>query len=124
VRSRFRVRNMNDTKWREVFALLAAGHPEVVRVTLKFVGNRHEIESGGRFRPVNDSSCDGFPGPFPYRKLEWIEVPREFWVAVGNPGVPWQVRGQEVDPFRTALQRLGRLPIVDVAAGFRIVAYQ
>ena len=120
----FRVHHMNNTKWREVFALLASGAPEIRRVRFKFVDSEYVIDSNGRMPPVNDSWCDGFPGPFQYREVEWMEVPREYSVRLGNGGTPLQTRNQEIERFLESLKSLGKLPIKESSAGFRIVAYE
>lgn len=122
--ARFAVRHMNDTKWREVLTLLNSPGCPIRRIKLKFVGSDNVVESSGRFLFLNDSWCDGFPGPFSFREIEWMEIPRTYRVQRGSNGTPPSEHEQDVAAFRTALVGLGRLPIRERDDGIRIVAYE
>lgn len=122
--SRFRARHMNNTKWREVMTLLNSPDCPIHFIRLKFVDSDHVIESGGRFPILNESWCDGFPGPFSFREIEWMEIPRTYLVQRGTKGTPPSQHEQGVAAFRTMLAKLGRLPISDCGNGIRIVAYE
>jgi Family of unknown function (DUF6678) len=119
----FAVRHMNETKWREVLAVLRAPESVIKRVRLKFIDSEHVIDSGGRFF-LMPHACDGFPGPFEYREIEWLEVPERYIEKRGNAGTPAIERVQDVSRFREAVGRLGRLPITETKNGFRIVGYE
>ena len=101
--ARYSVHNMNDTKWREVLALLASPDSKVDRVRLKFIDGEHVIDSSGRFW-LFERSCDGFPGPFEYREIEWLEVPVQYLEQLGTQGTPPTERVQNPRPFRKALE--------------------
>ena len=122
--SRFRVRHMNDTKWREVLTVLKSPECPIRYIRLKFVDSDNVILSGGQFTIVNDSWCDGFPGPFSFREIEWMDIPKSYSVERGSKGTPPSEHEQDVSAFRAALDKLGQLPIREQRDGIRIVAYE
>jgi hypothetical protein len=122
--ARFAIRHMNDTKWREVLTLLNSPGCPIRCIKLKFVDTEHIVESSGGFRILNESWCDGFPGPFSFREIEWMDIPRTYRVQRGNRGTPPSEHQQDVAAFRTALVGLGQLPIREQDDGIRIVAYE
>ena len=121
--AKYSVHHMNDTKWREVLSLLNSPECEVKRVRLKFIDSEHVIDSSGRFF-LMDRVCDGFPGPFEYREIEWLEVPERYFEQIGYKGTPPTERKQDPWPFQKAVDSLGQLPIRDSDNGFRIIGYE
>ena len=97
--------NMNDTKWHEVFTLLAARGGVGLTVRMKCLGHER-VWTEHFLRPVNRRFTDAYNGPFEHRDVEWLEVTGEQAIAVRND-----------------LESLGRLPVMDCEGGFRIQGY-
>lgn len=97
--------NMNDTKWHEVFTILATDGFAGLTLRMKCLGFEH-VWMDTFFRPVNRRFTDGSSGPFEHRIVEWLEV-----------------TGEGASTVRGKLAALGQLPIVACRDGFRIQAY-
>jgi hypothetical protein len=103
IRDHFSASLMNDTKWREVWELLAS-----LKLRIHFAyarGHSWNLSNSktlqGPFpaawveeRGVRDP---GIGGPFRYEEILWIRVPR--------------IAGNDVDAFCARLDALGRLPL-------------
>ena len=122
--ARFRVRHMNDTKWREVFETLQAFTPTIQRVEIKFTGRPGASSTCNCFRSVTEVWCDGPFGPFMFREVEWLRIPATYVVPRGRPGTPPLECVQETKPLAASLNKLGRLPMRDVAGGIQIIGYE
>lgn len=94
---------MNDTKWREVWEILTDLR---LRFYIAFLGHNdwnvhNSAKLQGPFsrdyvleRGIRDP---GIGGPFLYKHIQWIQVPK--------------IRGNNVDEFSRRLEVLGRLPV-------------
>jgi hypothetical protein len=98
--------NMNDTKWHEVFAVLASHHGLGLRFRMKLVGSDH-VSPDGWFRTVDRRWTDSFAGPFEHRDVEWLDI-----------------LGERVGEIVALLRPVGRLPIAPIAGGVRLTAYE
>jgi hypothetical protein len=96
---------MNDTKWHEVFTMLAARGPVGLAIRMKYLGHER-IWVEHFLRPVNRHYTDAYNGPFEHREVEWLEV-----------------TGDQATAVQRELSGIGRLPIVTCEGGFRIHAY-
>src|SRR5688572_25461358 len=85
-------RNMNDTKWREVFTVVRESADIAFRI--KFLDSEKVFSVSGTWA-ATDSWTDSGIGPFQHRDIEWIEV-----VC------------QEAESHEAKLKGLGHLPLV------------
>jgi hypothetical protein len=115
---------MNDTKWREVLAILNEPGCCVRRILLKFTDRPEVIPSSGRFNPLANIWCDGFPGPFLYREIEWLLFPRKYAVQRDSKGTPALDCEQSYDGMVSQLSKLGKSPIRETSEGLMIVGYE
>jgi hypothetical protein len=98
-------RNMNNTKWFEVFDVLRQPGRDRLRFRFKFVDSDRILEDL-RPWPVNEEWTDSTYGPFRNREIEWLEL-----------------LGPDVADVKARLITLGRLPVRPIDGGFRICAY-
>jgi hypothetical protein len=120
---KFSVRHMNDTKWREVLTLFHDPECSIKRILLKFTDRPDVIPSSGQFS-LSDFVCDGFPGSFLYREIEWLLIPRRYLDQRGNKGTPPSEHEQSYAELLIRLKELGQLPIRETADGMMIVGYE
>ena len=97
--------NMNDTKWSEVFEILARRQPRCdLRIKFLYDERTWPLKHMYRMRP---NVIDGAElGPFEFREIEWLEV-----------------TGESALEVREQLERLGKLPFGRLDNGFRLQAY-
>jgi hypothetical protein len=100
---RFAVGLMNDTKWREVWVLLTEMGLRVYCASTDFdvADGWDEGRLAGPFR-ASDLKSNGMEdsgnfGPFRYKQILWVRVPR--------------IPGNDVDGFVARLAALGQLPL-------------
>jgi hypothetical protein len=104
---------MSDTKWRKMFAAVAA-IPSIKTYYLKSLRGAAEVRGFGAFglqAPHEFVDTPSF-GPIYLREIEWIEFPRVE-----------QSAHQDIDGLQRALEAAGEFPIEETARGLRIIGH-
>lgn len=112
LRGRYAVRLMNDTKWREVWSLIAR-HSLRVAMSYADSGDWNSASLWGPFsadyvqeRGIRDP---GIGGPFLYKQILSIRIPK---------------LNQDTSEFMADVVELGELPITESVAQIEIVGYK
>lgn len=112
LRSRFSVRLVNDTKWREVWSLIAQ---HSLRVAMSYADNR-DWNSDSLWGPFSADYVQergirdpGIGGPFLYRQILAIRIPK---------------LNQDTSAFMADVIELGDLPMTETVDQIEIVAYK
>jgi hypothetical protein len=110
---------MSDTKWRKLFAALAA-IPSIKTYYLKSLRKPDEVRGFGSFGLQTPHEFVDTPsyGPIYLREIEWIEFPRVERRAAGSDDLH-----QDIDSLQHALAAAGDFPIEETARGLRIVGH-
>ena len=112
LRNRFSARLMNDTKWREIWSLIA----------------RHALQVAMSYADEPDWNSESLWGPFSadYVQQRGIRDP-----GVGGPFLYKQIlsvripkRDQDTSGFMADAMQLGELPIIDAVDQIEIVGYR
>lgn len=112
IRSRFSVRLMNDTKWRELWSLIVQ---HSLKVTMSYADSQ-EWNSESLWGPF-PADCvqqhgigdPGIGGPFLYKQILSIRIPK---------------LNQDTSPFMADAMQLEELPLIDTAEQIEVVAYR
>lgn len=111
---------MNDTKWREVFLLIARRN---LTFQIAWVGDLvwptdsyHKVQEN--LIENNGLRDPGIGGPCVYRDILWIRLPKTVKWGNGN----WFA--QDLVPFATDLTTLGTMPLQSNEDGIEIRGYQ
>ena len=112
LRSQFSVRLMNNTKWREVWSLIAR---HSLRVAMSYADSG-DWNSDSLWRPFSADYVQergirdpGIGGPFLYKQILSIRIPK---------------LNQDTSAFIVDVAKLGELPMTETADQIEIVAYQ
>ena len=112
LRNRFSARLMNDTKWREIWLLIAR---HSLKVAMSYADTEHWNSASlwGPFatdyvqqRGIRDP---GIGGPFLYKQILSIRIPK---------------LNQDTSAFMADILQLGKLPLVETADQIEIVGYR
>jgi len=112
LRRRYSVRLMNDTKWREIWSLIAR---HALRVEMSYA-DRQEWNSDSLWGPFSDDYVQergirdpGIGGPFLYKQILSIRIPK---------------LNQDTSAFVADAGELGELPLVETAEQIEVVGYR
>lgn len=115
IRRGFKVRHMNNTKWREVLEVLAGLRPGVRTLRIKMIHEHNPRETSGGRLDVYEGWAEGWIGGFELRDIEWVEVRLLCDSAAGLA---------ELADLRKSLADLGQLSVVESDTAIRIVGYE
>lgn len=96
---------MNDTKWYEVFQILAKHVNADLHFRMKVLGDCPAVEDK-RYWSVSRQWTDSPSGPFENREIEWLEI-----------------LGSDARLVREEVGRIGKLQISERPDGFCIMGY-
>jgi len=96
---------MNDTKWHELFQILAKHVNADLRFRMKVLGDCPVVEDN-KYWSVSRQWTDSASGPFENREIEWLEI-----------------LGPSAGLVREELGRIGKLEISERPEGFCIMGY-
>lgn len=112
LRGRYSVRLMNDTKWREIWSLIAR---HSLRVAMSYADSL-EWHSDSLWGPFSDDYVQergirdpGIGGPFLYKQILSLRIPK---------------LNQDASAFIADVVELGYLPMTETADQIEIVAYR
>jgi hypothetical protein len=121
---------LSNAKWRKLLDAISDPDLNVRQVIVKFVrggevllGGPTRDEHDGWFRTMSYADPPG-SGPFPYRSIEWLEIP-----VIGLPyktppiWVPYLQWEQDVQGARRALEAIGQFTFEQTERGLRIIAH-
>jgi hypothetical protein len=116
---------MSNSKWRRLFLALTAPELGVHQLVWKFVGRDLPIRGA-----APDAECLGETiirdtsfAPFPYKEIEWIEIPRAN-IRPGDESVPFKHRPQDPEAAQRILDALGQFEMTLLPEGLRVYGYQ
>lgn len=116
---------MSNSKWRRAFSVLASPDLQLSQLVWKFVGRDIAIRGA-----IPDSDCLGEVyvrdvglSAFPYKKIEWIEVP---FVSVprGSESIPFKHKPQDAEQAQRALEAIGEFETALLPDGLRLYGYR
>lgn len=116
---------MSNSKWRRLFSALSAPELEISQLVWKFVGRQLAIRGA-----APDAECLGETiirdtsfSPFPYKEIEWIEIPRSH-IRPGDEQLPFKHRTQDPEKAECMLAALGHFEMVRLPEGLRVYGYR
>ena len=118
---------MNNTKWREVFGVL---HQLKIRFAFRLQSEEPRstddrlYSANPRDIGIDGITDPGFGGPFHYRAIAELLVPRSYVVIdrFRESHEQRRVVIQPIEDLELELNKLGKLPLQRVDEGLRIVA--
>jgi uncharacterized protein DUF6678 len=116
------VGHMNDTKWREVFAILCSD-PNLTACRWKLLGEEPVLGRLPREDRIFSDLIDTMLGPIQFSDIEWVEIP-SCWDQ--RPDITRFHPVEGTNKFEHALRelgKLGRLTIESSEGGFRLYGY-
>ena len=112
---------MSNSKWRRLFLALAAPELGVNQLVWKFVGRELPVRGA-----APDAEClgetiirDASFAPFPYKEIEWIEIPRSN-IRPCDESVPFKHRPQDPETAQRMLAALGQFEMALLPEGLRV----
>jgi len=115
---------MSDAKWRKFFRVAAENAEIVFAATWKLIDEPEPISG---YLPTADDIWDAavddcLNGPVEYKRIEWIEVPRNVPYR-RYADAPVAHRSQNVERFRLALDAVADFPLEETSNGLLVRAY-
>jgi hypothetical protein len=117
---------LNDTKWREICLILAEyGVPFYMAYAAEDewnAWNSNRLQRPLQVRDINergirDGACGG--GPFRFKQLLWVRVPRRIEVARGRRSVEYDLAA-----LRRRIEALGSVPLRETTEYLEVFAYE
>jgi hypothetical protein len=117
---------LNDTKWREICLILAEyGVPFYMAYAIDEGWNaansnclQRPLRAGDiKERNIRDGACGG--GPFRFKELLWVRVPRRIEVARGRRSVEYDLAA-----LRRSIEALGDVPVRETTEYLEVFAYE
>jgi hypothetical protein len=116
---------MSNNKWRRFFLAIAAPELRINQLVWKFVGRELPVRGA-----APDAGCLGEAiirdtsfSPFPYKEIEWIEIPRAN-IRPGDESVPFKRRPQDPETVQRMLATLGQFEMALLPEGLRVYGYR
>jgi hypothetical protein len=116
---------MSNSKWRRLFLALATPELGINQLVWKFVGRELPVLGA-----APDAECLGETiirdtsfAPFPYKEIEWIEIPRSY-VFPGDETVPFKHRSQDPEKALPMFAALGQFEMALLPEGLRVYGYR
>jgi len=125
IKARFSTSFMSNAKWRKFFIALDVPEICLQQAYWKFVDLMEEFCDS---IPTSDKLMEEFvgdygPGPFAYKRIEWIELPK-VGVPKGFDGVPQKYWQQDIEKAKEILVNSGQFEIETTERGLRIYGYK
>lgn len=119
--------NMSDAKWRKLFRAIEPLRPYIREAHWKFVGQGDIWKA--RFPPPDIIGETGFSdscwnGPFPFKDIEPICIPRSCPHPQSDPKRPLPALTQPLEEVLEALEAVAHFPVVLTGDGLVIAAYR
>jgi len=125
IRRRFKAAYMSNAKWRKFFTLLDVPELHIDQAIWKFIDD--DVEVREQFTKSDELMekyvGDYGPGPFAYKHIEWIEIPRK-GIPRGFEQIPFRHWQQDVDKAKSILMAAGEFELEETDRGLRIYGFK